>query len=220
MPNVSLSTLRFGARVLSDTVNDGHITDAELDLWLNQGVRDFDKFLRESYGELYNTSSTTFAVTSGTQNYSLSTITGGTFGKLLGVDRPVQGQYQPMNAYTWTKRNERDGVERYALVGGNLRFQPAPAASETRQIWWRPPAVSLTTSSQEWDFQVERGDEYVQASAAEKIAIKQENDPSGALRIKGEIRAEIAASAANRDAGEPLKVQEVRDDEAEGIWFR
>ena len=80
--------------------------------------------------------------------------------------------------------------------------------------------MSLTAAAQEWDFQVERGDEYVQACAAEKACIKQETDPSGVMRIKAEIRAEIAASVANRDAGEPLKVQEVRDEEATGIWFR
>jgi hypothetical protein len=218
--NVSLSTLRFGARVLSDTVDDGHISDGELDLWLNQGVREWDSFLRQCYGEMYNASSTTFAVSSATALYSLSTITGGTFGKFLGVDRPVQGEYVPMKAYTWQKRHERDGVERYALVGSNLRFQPAPTGSETRQMWYRPAATSLTTAAQEWDFQVERGDEYVQLCAAEKAIIKQESDTSPIIRLKNEIRAEIAKSAADRDAGEPMKVQEVRDDGDSGTdWF-
>lgn len=213
MPNVSLSTLRFGARVLSDTVNDGHITDGELDLWLNQGVREWDKFLEETQGELYNVSSTTFAVNVTTQSYSLSTLTGGTFGKLLGVERPINGQYVPMKAYTWAKRHERDGVERYALVGANLRFQPTPAAAETRQLWWRSPPVSLTSATQEWDFQVARGDEFVQACAAIKACVKQQTGAGELEALKQQIRADVTAASKNRDAGEPLKVQEVRDDD-------
>lgn len=212
MPNVSLSTLRFGARVLSDTVNDGHITDDELDLWLNQGVREWEGFLRKAYGEFYNVSSTTFSVSTGTALYSLSAITGGTFGNLLGVDRQVQGSYVPMKRYTWQKRQEQDGVERYALIGSNLRFQPPPTGTETRQLWWRPAATSLTTPAQPWQFHVERGDEYVQACAAEKACIKQETDPSPIIRLKNEIRAEVMADANVRDAGEPMTVQSVRDD--------
>lgn len=218
--NVSLSTLRFGARVLSDTVNDTHISDTELDLWINQGVREWESKLRQAFGQMFNASSTTFSVSSGTALYSLSAITGGTFGNFLGVDRQVQGEYVPMHRYTWQKRNENDGVERYALVGSHLRFQPAPSGTETRQLWWRSPPVSLTAAAQEWDFQVERGDEYVQACAAEKALIKQESDTSGVIRLKGEILAELMVNAENRDAAEPLSVQEVRDDSEHGLeWL-
>ncbi len=218
--NVNLSTLRFGARVLSDTVNDAHVSEDEIDLWLHQGMREWDSFLRQSYGEMYNAANTTFTSLNGQALFSLSVLTGGKFSRLLGVERQVDGEYVPLKSYTWAKRHENDGVQRYALVGDNIRLQP-PARGETYQLWYRYPPFSLTVSSQNWDFQVERGDEYVQACAAEKALIKQDRDRSGVLRLKSEIRAEITQSAANRDIGEPLKVQEVRDDSDHGLdWFR
>jgi hypothetical protein len=91
-------------------------------------------------------------------------------------------------------------------------FSPAPSGVETRKIWWEPLETALSGDSDAWDPQIPRGDEYVELCAAIKALVKQESDPSALMAMKAQIENQVRSMAKNRDAGAPLRVQEVRND--------
>lgn len=214
-----------------DMVGSAYVTDAELLSLINQAKLELDDLLIEAYGQDYFATSTTFATVVGTQNYSLTTITGGTFYKLMGVDiqDSVSG-WKDVDPYTFKERNEFTNSNtylnlysnksdyRYRIVGSNINIRPTPNSVMTFQLHWTPQSTTLATTASSFD-DVNGWSEYMVVRAAISVRNKEESDTTELERDLERLRARITAMKTNRDASAPLKVVENNQMDNYPWWY-
>lgn len=142
---VTLSEMRARVRQRADQVGTQTVTDAELDNLINVAKRKLDDLLARSLGEDYNATSVTFVVTAGTENYSLSTLTAGTYYKLLALSQFGAYGFADCKPYGWRERNQIRATNanltagqtyRYKITGTDLSLLPVPTAATRMEISW------------------------------------------------------------------------------------
>lgn len=151
------------------------------------------------------------------------------FYKLRGVDRQ-----QDANMDTWftlakwnfAERNNfisrglrsywGSSTAKYRVLGSNVWILPQSDASGTYRLWYIPKMIEMTTL-QNLDPSIEMWSEYIVVDAAIKCLIKEESDTSMLMAIKGQLLARIEAMSANRDAGAPETIANVRNN-GWGSW--
>jgi hypothetical protein len=218
MAVVTLAQLRSRVRQRADQENSDFIADAELDNLININKRELDDLLIKSYGPEYFASSVSFSATA-SGSYSLSTLTTGTFYKLLGVDAPGSDGPYEVKPYNWHDRNEAARVSafyptvgqpyRYRIVGGNLTIKPAPASPVSMTIHWVPQQTALSLTTDSFD-DVGGWSEYIVVNCAIAIKDKGEEDTSVLQADRARLKERIEMMAENRDASEPETVADVR----------
>lgn len=205
---VTRSTLRTRVRQRTDTVNSTFVSDAELDAWLDDAVAEYRDLIVGAFGEDYYTTSTTFTTTSGTQSYALGTVAP-TFYKLSQL-YVKDGSYRcPIHKITlkdlledtrnsgWTFNRGYSDVG-YRVVGDNLMFAPVPAGTHTVELWYVPAAPVFANDSATMDG-IDGWDEFVVATVAVRVAIKEESDPSGHMDARSRAEKRIISMADPRD---------------------
>jgi len=109
---VSLSNARTLVRRRTDQVNSDQVTDAEINGWLNVGMRHFARVLIAAQPDTY-VLETSLSTTSGTYEYALPS---GFLG-LRGVDRIEGDDRTTLKGFTWADRNRyRRDSTRYPRV--------------------------------------------------------------------------------------------------------
>lgn len=206
--------LRARARERADMENSTFISDAELNIYLQQSWFELYDLLVASYEDYY-TISTTSTLTSG-NTIALPA----DFYKLRGIDYQLGGtEYINVRSYNFAERNLRaknvqilDNGRRnlvYRLLAGSIVFLPENDATGTYKIWYIPRCGTFVDDTTEvsnvLDF-----DEYIVVDAAIKMLVKEESDPSALLLAKDALKKRVEAMASNRDAGEPQTVADVR----------
>ena len=234
--SMTLGDLMKMVRYESDTENDPHISESELQDYVNLSRLDLYDTLITRYGDDYFVANATLTTNGTDQEYPLPDgvlyDAAPSFYKGLlaevralgnpGANQPVwisllkfnlreKNRYNLMNqalvtGYMWP---------RYRLLGSKIMFQPLPNSGMTIRLWYAPKLVPLgdyAAVAEDWGGWLE----YVIVDAALKCIQKQERDPTVLAARKGVILARIEAAAQNRDLGEPNTVTETQPGEMGG----
>lgn len=161
----TLLTMRTEARRLADMENSTFVSDAELDIWINEGISDLYDKLISVQGQEYYRAEVSVALVPGTAVY---TVTG--LYKVLQVEVPGTVTDEPEILEPYHLRNRHAGTgtswsshhknRRYRLFGEvasdgtytqRIRFRPTPDRSENATLVGIPPAPTLSSGSDVWD---------------------------------------------------------------------
>jgi len=200
-----------------DMVNTNFISDAELNSWINQGADTVYDLIVQTYEDYY-TNSFQFTIASNEDGYTLPD----SVYKIRGLDFQVSGDWLTVHRFTMAERNRANRqINRgllgftnikYKWIGNTIKIIPAEQAAGTYQCWYIPNITPLTNDSDELPVDIDRWKELVIAEAGVKCLIKEESDPSGLEKELMEMKGRVLRMAANRDAGSPERVQDVRYD--------
>ena len=100
----------------------------------------------------------------------------------------------------------------YRQMGDSLYFIPNPSAGQFIQIWYVPVMNMMLQDTDMLSFSISGWDEFVVIDAAIKALTKEESfDQANMLKQeRAEILERIETTAANRDAGQPNTISDVR----------
>lgn len=230
IPN--LKEMRRRVRFWSDTVNDRHITDEELTIWINCGLQELHDLLVQAYDEILTviTGAGTGDITlvAGTSSYSIPA----DLYKLMGVDFIVGTKPYVFTCprYMPRERNRYQGpyagqligrlingilVPEYALRSQYIDVIPQPTSSMALgklRLRYIKQFSDLSADTDSPDASIPNGwEEFAILSAAATALIKQERDPSAVLGEREKVEDRVRRMSTNRDAGEPMRIVDVNN---------
>lgn len=221
MASFTLLQLRTQIRQRADIERSQHITDAEINGYINASIRELRDLLIQKFGEDYFVSNSTITTTSGDDTYDLPA----DFFKLLGVDLQVaSGEFITLKPFMFSERNRYNtnilrGVygsqfTKYRIQGSSIVFRPIPETTNTIKIFYIPMFTSLSSDSDTWDG-FNGWEEYVVIDGTIKCKAKEESDVNIEAAQKAALIKRIEEVAGNRDAGLSFRVSDVRGIDAE-----
>ena len=232
---INLGMLRYQSQLRSDKLNSDFLTTDEWNININKSMfRLFDTLVTK-YGEDFFLASPYTISTTGAKNYPLpdgsnafavGNVIPPRVYKLLGVDCGVavgNNAWVTLPRYNWIDRNRfiypqlqanALGVFNlsYRQMGDSLYFIPNPSAGQFIQIWYVPVMNMMLQDTDMLSFSISGWDEFVVIDAAIKALTKEESfDQANMLKQeRAEILERIETTAANRDAGQPNTISDVR----------
>jgi hypothetical protein len=217
MASTTLLELRTRARQRADMVSSTFVSDAELTIYVNQGLFELYDQVVASF-EDYFTTSTTLTVSSGSTVALPSD-----FYKLRGLDYNTGGSvYVPVRMFNFMNRNLRQsdpyyytgGTSReYRIMGTNIQFIPEDGATGSYRLWYVPAATELVGDNDLIQTSLANfgWDEYIVLFAAERMLAKEESDISEVKAQRLEIANRIVRMAANRDVNQTERVTDTQN---------
>lgn len=227
---VRLDALRSRARVYSDqrTSDEANafITSTELNTIINDQLAELYDLLLSARGQDYYITSDTLSIVAGTTTYSLPadfyqlktvTLEWGTHEhELVEPINSVAGRAALNNDDDWTQY----GRKGYRLRGTNIEFLPEPSSAVTCRLQYVPTCTVLTNDSDTFDG-VNGWDKLVSLGAAmEMLEIEEEGSSSRLQPLYDRTYARIEALAADRDADQPMQIEDVRPDGVMRPWYQ
>lgn len=223
----SLGQVRLAAQQRADQVNANFVTKQEWNSYINQSYTELYDLLVAVYGDEYFVKND-FNFTTDGRVPSLYPLPDD-FYKLMGVDLTIsaaQNGYLTLKKFSFANRNKylygNTPVSfygfidmKYRLVGSDIELIPQPSANQQIRLWYVPKPRVLLADSDMLDG-ISGWWEYVVIDAAIKAMQKEESDVEVLLTQKEAMRKRIEAMAANRDAGMPEMVTDVRG--LSGYW--
>jgi hypothetical protein len=219
----TLLDLRTSVRQESDTEGDPHVSDTEINGYINTAYLELYALLVSSFGDDYFTVSATFPGDGVTSVYPLPD--GALYSAAPAFYKGVmlEANLAGSNPYSWVslkrfnlrEKNRFNPLNqiimpgyqwpRYRLLGDGVMFWPIPVASINFRLWYAPKLAPLASdASVAKDFSGWL--EYVVVDAAMKCVAKQERDVSLLMARKSALLARVEKEAANRDIGEAAEV--------------
>jgi hypothetical protein len=206
--------LRERARQRADQERSTFVSDAELNIYLQQSWYELYDILVSRFEDYYSQTLTT-TVGAGSSEITLPA----DLYKLRGVDYQLDGTtFATLRQFNFLERNKRArNFDRliagrrnivYRMMGNKLLLLPEQDAAGTYRLWYIPRCPTLSSDSSVVD-NVLDFDEYIVVDAAIKMMVKEESDPAALLLEKQALKARIESMAAGRNAGEPMTVQDV-----------
>lgn len=200
--NVTLAELRAAVRFRGDFDNSRAITDANLNLVINDGVAEAWDILLAARPDYYTTStSTTYAANA--SSVTLPT----TFYQLRKVEYLDGTDYVRLAPVELTAQHRFGGAagvpSRYRLQGSTLVLVPTPSKAYTLRIWYLPYATTLANDSDTFDG-INGYEELAIACAVYRLKLREGLPVEEWLREVNRQTAAIRAAAANHDASEPI----------------
>ena len=196
--------------------NTAFVTDAEVNEYINYGLEQLYDKLIAARGQNYYRSFQTIVTTANVSAYALAA----DFYQLISVDWQVSGGGSPLyisakpyteaerNRYRWYPGWYFNRPIYYQLQGGNLNFIPTPAGANTILINYVPTFSRLVGDSDTFDG-VSGWEEWAIWAAVCDMLAKEESDTSLAMAKMAALEARITNLAADRDAGDAPRVQDV-----------
>lgn len=223
----TLATLRsrVAANLDRSFSTTSFITTAQVNQWINDGLKEVH-YLLASSGEDYFKSSGTVTLVGGTSSYALSAFTPAITDlyKIKGVDLTSGGQTYDVPRYMVGERNQFKGdviiagnVQRYMyrLNGNNIDLIPTPGAG-TITVNYVPQFAKLANDGDLVSSAVPEGwEDFAVAHACARAIRKEESDPGAWEQEKGQLMGMMMKSLEPRDMAEPLRVVDVH-----GRWSR
>jgi hypothetical protein len=219
-----LSELRTSARRIADMERSTFVTDAEIDAYLNLGVRHLWALLFQSDIDRFVVRFE-FTTTTGTREYTLPDDF--MVVRLLEVLTTSGGEdAYPIQAYNLSEGHTSntglfgsaftDGEHlRYAVygqgtagAGTRIRFDPDPQG-RTFRLWYVAAPEELSVDGDLFDG-VLGWEEWVTLWAGEQMLLKEESDPSLVIRRRQEVTSIMKKVAGSRDVGSAHRVAKVR----------
>ena len=212
---VTTGYLMTACREHAGMENSTFITDAELVRLINASVRRFFTLLVSARGQGYFQATTSFSLQNGISIYPLEV----DFFQLLTVSAVIGSETVTMHPYMEEERNAYlqtpyvwgPGVPMYyRLQGGNISFIPTPTGAASIILKYIPVPAPLSASMPNQTIDGIAGwDDFVVWDVVSAMLAKEESDNSFAISQREMIRADIMGLAAERDAGQPERVQDV-----------
>lgn len=209
----TLTSLRDDVRARGDFVGDGNISDADLLLWINQGIAEYRDICITADPWFFHTSSSVSA-TAGTSAYALPA----TFVYALGVDVLINGRTFPIERM---QPQERIGPNspsfigfygvpftRYDVRGSNLVFDPDPGTN-TYTLHFSPTQTDLAAPADTFDG-ITGWEDYVVTFAVIRALDRQEQDSTPFRADLARLEARIKKMVGLRDASSAPRVADVR----------
>lgn len=233
---MTLSQIRLAAQQRADRVNSKFVTRAEWRSYINQAMFELYDLLVTVYEDYcvatpiqFTTTATgRYALPSGSNTFTNpdtgATFTPRPFYKLLGVDLGLSSSsngYVSLRKFNFTDRNKYVypntdttlyGVYnlQYRVMGSNLEFIPAPSSGLPVKVWYIPRLTELLQDTDTTDIGISGWVEYVIVRAAKYALDKEESDTTKLDQELLFIKSRIEETAANRDAGLPDTISNVR----------
>jgi hypothetical protein len=223
----TLGAVRLAAQQRADMINSNFVTIQEWNDYISHSYTELYDILVQVYADAYYQAPFYSFQTDG-RYPGLYPLPNDVY-KLLGVDLAIGTQspgpaspngYLTLKKFMYGERNRYVygnvpvsflgllGL-RYRLEGQSLEFIPQPSANQTIRLRYIPRPNTLMADSDVLDG-ISGWDEYVIVDAAIKAMQKEESDVTILIGQKMALMKRIEAAAANRDAGEPERVTDVR----------
>ena len=238
---MSLGELRTRSQQRADRLNSDFVTLSEWNSYINQSMSELYDLLTDQYEDYsmaepfqIKADGTTFRfpLPDGAIQYydqANALFYPVPFYKLLGVDLAINtsaNAYVTINKFNFMDRNRFVypntastiyGVFnlQYRMVGNFIEFIPTPSANQLIRLWYIPRLEILLGDSSVTTIGVSGWLEYVIVDAAIKALQKEESDVSVLMAQKQALIKRIQDSAMNRDAGQPDRISDIRQ---QGQW--
>jgi len=223
----TLSSLRTAIRQQSDTENDPHIQDSELNAWINASYLELYGLLVTAYGEDYFSAQASITTDGVNQNFPLpdGNLYNGAprfFKGMLAeiIQGPSVTPYAPVTLRPFNlhekNRYNLPGYAfsvgpflypRYRLNGSTIMFTPVPQGGLVVRLWYAPalsPLVYDTDVANDLNGWLE----LVIVDGCIKAMGKQERDAGLFVARKNALIQRIREEAANRNLADPNTVTE------------
>lgn len=239
---MSLATLRLSSQQKADRVNSQFVTNQEWNTFIGLAMYELYDLLVTTYEDYYLAPLAQFTTDGSTYFYPLpdgsttfvNSVSGQSyvapaFYKLIGIDL---GLSSANNAWVTVDRfnaNDRNNFVypntastiygvfnlRYRPFGDKIEFIPTPSAGQPMRFWYVPRLPQLLQDTDITTLGISGWLQYVIARAAKYALDKEESDTSAITQEIVFIKQRIEESAANRDAGKPDTITNVR---MNGAW--
>lgn len=240
----TLGAIRLAAQQTADRVNSKFVTTPEWNSFINLAQYELYDLLIGTYEDYYMATPIQFTTDGSTFIYPLpdglttfnnglnpsATVVAPAIYKLRGVDLALQtasNAYVTINKFNFMDRNRFVfpntastiyGVfnMQYRQVGGNIEFIPTPSANQSIRIWYIPRLTELLQDTDMTSTSVSGWIRYVIVRAAIYALNKEESDTALLQQELVFLKARIEEMAANRDAGEPDTITNIRRSNGSG----
>lgn len=227
MRTFTFGELKTRSRERADMVNSQFISNSELESLVNESMTELYDMLVTTLGADYYVTDVNFPLVAGQDTYSLPA----DFYKMAGVDL-ISGNGKPLTVkpFQFQERNRfnnaliydasTDGIlrMRYRIIGNTIKFIPNVRTNYSVTLWYHPACEKLSSDSATFDG-VNGYEELVIILTAMKMLQKEESDTTALERRYQYLTQRIKDSAANRDAGFPERVSDVRRDDYDSEFF-
>lgn len=236
---LSLLSIRTQSRQRADKVNSNVVTDAEWNNYIAQSYYELYDILVTIYEDYFLAPGAQFITDGTTQFYPLpngllsfinyttqTSYVAPSFYKLLGVDLALstaQNAQTTMAKFNFEDRNKFlypnsastiYGVfnMQYRLMGNTIEFIPVPTANQPITLWYIPRINTLLQDTDVSTLGFSGWMEYVIIRSAYLALMKEESFDSaqGLLLQLAALNKRIEETSANRDAGRPDTITDVR----------
>lgn len=219
MPSViTQDIIKTAALDRADMTDSNFPLAARVYEYINAAMGELYDLLVTAYEDyFYSTSDVTLV--SGTESYDLPT----DFYKAVKVYyKESNGARWDMARFTMSELADRTyGVPsvaesrhlRYRIMGDKIIFHPEPLASGTVELWYIPELTKLATDGSDASTAITfcapvQWEEYLIVSTAIRLLDREESDSSMLRAERDRMTARIISSAADRDAGEPMRIND------------
>ena len=213
---VTLAVLRAQVRQQTDTENDRSVSDADIDGWLNKGIRVFTGQLQRTDPDMYIVSVTVTTV-AGTREYDFADAAvfspvADDFRSIRGMDYADGGQVYTLRSFPWLERNKRGplvagirDLPRYHVArngtngaSARLTFDIDPS-SRVYTMHYLPTPSTLLLDTDELDG-VMGWDDYVIAYAGYRVHMKSNEveEAQGCMMEMARVEQDIKTMGADR----------------------
>lgn len=209
----TLVLLRAEVRGRADIENDPHVTDAEVDRFINQSIAALHEQVVLECQDDYTTSATISTIAD-QEAYALNAA----FYKLISVEVTANDFTRQISKFTWEERARYVNVSNwggrsqpisYRLVGADtIRFMPKPDAVYTVTVWYVPASVVLAADGDLYDGR-DGWEEWVVLDAAIKAKTKSEEDVRDLSQERDRVWARISRAFPTKDQARPDSIVEV-----------
>lgn len=216
----TLQSLIDDVRARADMDGDGHVTDAMITTWLNQGIAElWDELVYADPDSYYETD--TFSTVANTESYTLPD----DFYQVRGVDVVMNGRRFPLEPLTFQERigpattlsgYEGEPFMRYSIrrrsIDGStssIFFDPPPTGVYSILLHYVQAPQLLADPSDVLDG-VAGWEDYPVVYAVIAALDRQEQSSTFARADLERISARIKRMAGLRDSGEPPQIADVR----------
>lgn len=206
----TLLQLRDRCKQESDNVNQGFVSDAEWNTYINNSYGELYGLLAQKFGSDYFVATPAIITTDGSsQLFALQA----DFFKLLLVEVLITSPQQ------WVT------LKNFAFSDKNVISQyntQIPAAGQTVRYWYIPRVTALVLDADATvdAVSINGWDEYIVADACIKAVAKEESDVSVFMARKSALMQRLESEAGNRDAANPSRIVNVKGKRARSMQYR
>lgn len=210
---VTLAELREAARLLTDTDEDPHKTDAWIDTLINDARKEVHEIILRADPDFFEDEQTILTTGTAAGRYPLPDdhhLTKGVEWLAYGGTYVPLGRVRFRDRLKYQRPGGGTGVnaEAYRLVAGNVELLPPPPAGQTYRHVYVPAAELL---EEEGDTVDGREAELIKLRVAIHLAIREEADTAPLERAFDRELSRMIATVEDRAMNETTVIEDVED---------
>lgn len=213
----TLAQLRAEVRDRADIENSQHITDAQINRYVNQSAAALHAMLVEACEDYFVTGEGTTApapAVSAAGEGSTEIALQATFYKIVAVEAEINGWKTRLQRWVWQTHaalaevSVGNAPHYYRIANNNYVIQPPLTTGTPVRTYYVPAFVDLVADADTYDGR-DGWEEWVVLDAAIKCLLKEESDIRPFVAERDALLARIMQQMQTRDLGRPDRVQDV-----------